>query len=115
MAKLKSYQRLFAVLLLTLSSASCVTSQRKPCSEGGQAARETVGTFRGTKKCYQKRDQSGNFVNDGKYFEWYPNDKISLVGEYLQGKKTGRWQEYNEKGEVISDKYFKDGKEVPAP
>jgi len=54
-------------------------------------------------------------VNDGKYFEWFPNEKLAIQGEYEKGKKTGRWIEYDENGNKISDEYFKDGKQIQRP
>ena len=104
-----------SVVLLGAVGISCVTSHKKPCTEGGQSSRDTLTPFRGTKRCLQTRDQSGAFVNDGKYFEWYPNDKIALQGEYKMGKRIGRWVEYDEKGAKVSDKYYDEGKEVPRP
>jgi hypothetical protein len=101
-------------MILVLSS-SCVTHRRKPCTEGGQSAREPATVFRGTKRCYQDLDKSGHLVNHGKYYEWYVSDKLALEGEYKEGKKTGRWIEYDETGKKISDKHYLDGKEIPAP
>lgn len=94
---------------------SCATSHRKPCTEGGQPSREGGVVFQGIKRCFQIKDASGQYLNDGKYYEWYSNDHIALVGEYKMGKKSGRWIEYNEKGIVKSDKYFDEGKEITPP
>ncbi len=103
-------------IFLGIISLSCVTTHRKPCTEGGQSSRDPASKpFKGIKRCFQVQDESGAFVNDGKYYEWFNNDKISLEGEYKMGKKVGRWVEYNEKGVKISDKYYSDGKEVPPP
>lgn len=95
--------------------SSCSTTRQKPCSEGGQPARESTAPFKGTKKCYQEMDKAGVYLNHGRYYEWHENEKIAIIGEYKMGKKVGRWIEYNEKGEKIADKYFNEGKEVSAP
>ena len=98
-----------------LAVCSCSTQSLKPCSLGGQSARDDRSTFRGIKRCYQTPDGDGRLVNNGKYFEWYNNDKIALTGQYKNGKKIGRWTEYDEQGQKVSEKYFEDGKEVPLP
>jgi hypothetical protein len=97
----------------------CATP-RHLCSQGGEPAHtpsaEGKSRFQGTKKCTQIFDSaSGGFVNDGKYYEWFPNEKIRVTGEYRLGKKSGRWIEYSEAGQKISDQYFENGKEVSAP
>jgi hypothetical protein len=105
-------------VLFNFLLASCSTSHRRPCTDGGQPGREVAAgaePFRGIKKCYQKQDESGAWVNDGKYFEWYPSEKIAVTGEYKLGKKTGRWFEYDENGKKTSDRYYDEGKVVPAP
>jgi hypothetical protein len=107
---------LIVYLAILLTFLSCATHRKKPCTTGGQPAREaSEKPFRGIKRCNQDYDKSGALVNHGKYYEWYNNDKIALTGEYKDGKKTGRWTEYDEKGEVVSDKYFDEGKEIPKP
>jgi hypothetical protein len=94
---------------------SCVTVRYKPCTNGGQPARDSTAPFRGTKRCYQTVDEAGYLVNHGKYLEWHANEKIAVTGEYKLGKKTGRWMEYDEKGNKVLDKYYEDGKEVVKP
>jgi hypothetical protein len=96
-------------------ATGCASSHAKPCLEGGQPAREGGVVFQGIRKCEQHKDADGKFVNDGKYFEWYSNDKIALMGEYRMGKKSGRWMEFDKKGKKISDQYFEEGKEPPRP
>lgn len=103
------------LILLPLLFSACTSTPYRPCSEGGQAAHETGVPFRGIKKCTQIKDKDGNYVNHGKYFEWGPNEKIQTVGEYEEGKKSGRWVEYNDQGKMISEKYFKKGQETEKP
>ncbi|HLE00169.1 MAG TPA: hypothetical protein VJB59_07915 [Bdellovibrionota bacterium] len=97
---------------IVLVCCACASTPSRPCSEGGEPPRDKP--FRGTKQCTQKKDQLGQFVNNGPYFEWYPNGKKALEGEYKTGRKNGRWIEWDEKGQKISDRYFEDGKLVPA-
>ncbi len=102
-----------ALLLVLLTS--CSFAHKKPCTSGGQPARED-GEFVGKKRCDQVIDSfSGKPTNQGKYFEWFDNDKLALEGEYKNGKKSGRWIIYDEDGKKISDLYFENGKEVPRP
>ena len=102
---------LFSLLFLI----SCATGHPKPCSLGGQPARVTPSaSVIGKRSCDQAIvDDSGAFLNDGKYYEWYLNDQIALVGEYKKGKKAGRWIEYDESGKIVSQSDFENGKEVP--
>jgi hypothetical protein len=109
-------QSLRCFLLVLISLSGCVTANRHPCSEGSQPARERWGApFKGIKKCYQAKDRLGKYVNNGKYYEWYQSDKIALVGEYKMGKKTGRWIEYDENGNKVTELFYEEGKEVPEP
>jgi antitoxin component YwqK of YwqJK toxin-antitoxin module len=87
------------------------------CLEGGQSAREPTAErkFRGTRQCQQKKDRRGIYVNVGRYYEWHDNDKIALKGAYNDGRKTGRWLEYDPQGVILSDRYYENGVEVPAP
>lgn len=103
------------ILVYCAGLGGCSSKPFRPCSEGGQAPREDGSQFRGTKRCYQLPDSTGRYVNDGKYFEWHLNEKVAIEGEYEMGKKTGRWVEYDDSGNKISDKYFKEGKEIPRP
>lgn len=103
---------------LSLAAAACSGVPKKPCTQGGQSARNPAAggpPFRGTKTCYQRQNESGEWVNDGKYFERHLNEKYAVTGEYKMGKKTGRWVEFDESGKKISDQYFENGKEVSAP
>ncbi len=93
----------------------CATGHQRPCTEGGQAPRDSLVPFKGTKRCFQVKDSSGNDVNEGKYLEWYPNEKIAIIGEYHLGKKIGRWLEYDPQGNKVSDKFYEDGKEIARP
>jgi hypothetical protein len=116
--KLSSWTRFLGTLTvvpLLASTLSCVTHPYRPCSEGGQPAHESGVPFRGIKRCYQIKNEEGKYVNDGQYFEWYPNDKIETIGQYKNGKKVGRWTEFDEEGNKVSEKIFHDGKEVSAP
>ncbi len=102
------------VIFLVLSA--CSFSRVKPCTSGGQPAREGESPSIGVKSCHQVIDSvTGKALNEGKYYEWYENDALALEGEYRGGKKTGRWIEYDENGQRISDRYFLEGKEVSRP
>jgi hypothetical protein len=110
---LRSRFTISSITFLTL--VSCSTSSVKPCTLGGQPARDEKSQFKGIKRCYQMVNSEGQLVNHGKYYEWYNNDKLALTGEYKNGKKNGRWTEYDESGKKKNEKYFEDGKEVFHP
>jgi hypothetical protein len=100
--------RAFLLLLLF----SCSSGPLKPCSLGGQSPRVNSTAAIGRKSCDQIMDDSGRYLNDGKYYEWYLNDQIATVGEYKKGKKSGRWIEYDESGKILSQLNFEEGKEL---
>jgi hypothetical protein len=102
-------------IALFLTLVSCSTHSVKRCELGGQPARQEGVRFQGIKRCYQTVNDSGQLVNNGKYYEWYNSDQIALTGQYKNGKKIGRWIEYDKGGQKLSEKYFEDGKEVPLP
>ena len=106
---------ILSALCILIVFTQCSGRPARPCSEGGQPPRESTVPFRGTKRCYQVKDEKGRYVNEGKYIELHLNDKIATEGEYKMGKKTGRWIEYDESGNKTSDQYFLDGKEAPHP
>lgn len=105
----------FVFLLLSNLLGACVTQPYRPCTGGEQPAHYPLTPFQGIKKCDQVKDETGKFVNNGKYMEWYPNEKISTVGEYKNGKKTGRWIHYDENGNKLEDTYYQNGREIPSP
>jgi len=99
-----------------LSGVACSFAPVRPCSSGGQLAHDQPVEGVTVKKCTQVTDsETGQLVNDGLYYEWYSNDSLAVEGEYKVGKKTGRWIEYDLRGNKISDRYFLNGKEVSRP
>lgn len=106
---------LFVVLLgVTLGGVlSCAGSlPRRPCTDGGELARPG-NRSRVTKQCYQKKEPSGRWVNDGPYIEWHKNGKRALKGEYRMGAKNDKWEEWDPAGKLLSTTYYQDGKVIP--
>lgn len=103
---------LIPVLSLSFLAASCVSGPRRPCTDGGQPAWEKSPGWKGNRRCNQRRNTDGAWVNDGKYVEWFPDGKRALEGEYKMGVKTGKWFEWDEKGKLVSERWFEDGKET---
>src|SRR5207244_1698295 len=71
-------------------------------------------------------DAQGRLVKNGPWMAWYESGKIKAVGEYIQGKRHGRWLVWNPGGDLISDRKYKFGQlmkeesptertEAPAP
>jgi hypothetical protein len=101
---------LLELLVLSFLSSACSTTHVKPCTQGGQPSRTTPVANIGRKSCDQILDDGDISINHGKYYEWYLNDKIAVVGEYTRGKKTGHWVEYDEEGNVTDQFDYIDGK-----
>ena len=95
-------------LFLVLCLVSCAGKIKRPCSQGGEPSHLQNGMPipYGKKSCTQIKNEFGAYVNDGKYYEWYPNEKIAIVGEYKKGKKIGRWQEWDPNGQKVSDSVY---------
>jgi len=91
----------------------CAARAYRPCSEGGEPSRDK--SIRGTKQCLQIKDRNNKFVNNGTFIEWHPNGQKAGEGEYKMGYKHGKWTEWDEKGNRVSEKYFENGKETPPP
>ena len=76
---------------------------------------EYVGEFRYGKKWNGKGyDEKGNIVyelknGNGKVRE-YVNDHLSFIGEYLNGKKTGKGKEYNSFGKLKFEGEYLNGR-----
>ena len=44
----------------------------------------------------------------GTYEEWHPNGRLRLHGQYNAGKKTGRWNSYDDTGKLRETKSYRD-------
>lgn len=84
----------------------CSGRSVRPCSDGGDPYHAVAY---GRKTCEQTKNKFGKYVNNGKYYEWYPNEHIAVIGEYKNGKKHGRWMEFDEDGKKMDEKYFEYG------
>lgn len=54
-------------------------------------------------------DQQGNEIYHGLFTEKYPNKKTKISGQYDNGKKTGRWQQWNEQGALLTEENWEKG------
>lgn len=104
---------LVPLLILCAVGPACATQAYRPCTRGGEPAREKP--TRGTRQCVQYKDRNGQWANHGPYREWHLNGELASEGEYKWGKKQGKWQEWDETGKRISEKFFEDGNAVPPP
>jgi len=43
---------------------------------------------------------------EGEYYEFYPNGKTRVKGNYTKGNKSGEWSFYDEQGQLIETKDF---------
>ncbi len=99
-------------LFLTMTLASCAFGP-KPCSDSGDISWPVK--FEGDKKCFQKKDADGKYVNEGEFKQLDRNGRVVLIGFLKDGKKNGMWVQYNEKGEKVVEKYFENGIEKSLP
>lgn len=104
---------LLVVALLTWPYTGCVTIAQHPCTKGGQPAHDDGKVGKGTKQCLQVRDGNGGYVNQGAYTEWHANGQRAFDGEYLNGFKNGKWREWDDKGVLLSEKWYESGQPVP--
>ena len=102
------------LILIGVCGCSCAAVRSRPCSEGwlSRSVHANAQSESAVKKCFQLKDEKGQWVNHGKYYEWYESEKIALIGEFKMGKKHGRWMEYDRQGNRISDRYFENGVEL---
>lgn len=112
----RSLPRLLLALLLPIAVGAtgpgCSSVAKRPCTQGGQPAHGDGKPGKGNKQCEQAKDAAGNFVNHGRYIEWYPSGKRAMEGEYLSGSKHGKWTEWDEQARKVSEKWYENGVEV---
>lgn len=107
------------VLLGTLGVALTLSmgcaSLRKPCTEAGDTAwrssEDKPVHFGGDKKCQQKKQRDGSWINEGTYREYYKSGKLGLEGAFKAGIKDGKWTQYDEKGQRVLERTFENGVE----
>jgi hypothetical protein len=92
---------------------SACTSTTRPCTDAGDVS--WPNSIKGDKRCYQRRDAEGKYVNHGKYYQYHLNGKIAVEGQFEDGRKEGIWIEYNEKGDPVVKKYYEKGVELAIP
>jgi hypothetical protein len=103
----KSLVGTFALLAVAVLGTGCGTS--KPCAEAGDLSWPTA--IRGDRTCYQTRLKDGRVVNHGRYLQRYPDGKVAVEGDFLEGVKHGTWVQYGPNGMRVLEKYFDHGVE----
>lgn len=66
-------------------------------------------------QCYQSKNPTGNFTNQGQFRQYYPSGKLALEGEFDNGKKNGLWIQYDESGSRVLERWFERGIERSIP
>lgn len=104
-------QRSFFLILLL---SACASKPARYCTEIGQPAREVSAPYViGDRQCFIKKDRDGSLIKHGPYREWFLNGHPALEGEYNEGRKSGKWIEWDESGKKISERWFEEGVETP--
>ncbi len=71
----------------------------------------------GREQWCERLDQSGNRVRHGPYRAWYPDGRIKIEGQFVEGDKSGRWTFWHGnglwdgKGQKKEEGEFRAGKE----
>jgi antitoxin component YwqK of YwqJK toxin-antitoxin module len=73
-----------------------------------ETLREKLGGGRIEREIAHYSDNS--FAADGKYREFYPNDKIFVEGQFRKGRQEGEWKYYFDNGQLNRKATFNDGK-----
>lgn len=107
---------LFVLILASqLSLVACSGRRYRPCFNGGEPPRaeKALGDDKIEKRqCEQVKGPDGKLLNEGLYKEWYWNGNLALEGDYKDGKRHGKWFEYDEKGRLVSERWFENGVET---
>jgi len=103
-----------AILTLVLITSACATTE-KPCSSAGDVSWQTP--IHGDRVCFVKTLPNGTSELEGKFIQYYPDGKIAVRGQFVDGKKDGLWTQYNEEGEKTVERYYDHGieKMIPEP
>ena len=65
-----------------------------------------------------KIESAGLFKNNLPEGEWkwyFDSGKLKEVGGYVKGRRNGKWLQFDKSGNIVLQKYFKDGEEIKNP
>jgi hypothetical protein len=105
-------RRIDLLLLSLLLATGCSTTWR-PCEEGGDVSWNPP--IQGNRRCSQRKDESGRFINHGEFFQYYEDGKVAIHGHFREGQRTGTWTLYDATGKKSLQKWYHKGVELPAP
>lgn len=105
---MKSPFLILAPVLLTACSSTF-----KPCTQGGDVS--WYPPLKGEMQCQQRDDVNGRVMNHGNFKQIWPNGKTQLEGAFDEGRKSGVWSQYNDRGEKIAERYYEKGVEKMMP
>jgi hypothetical protein len=84
----------------------------KPCHLGGDVT--WPNPIHGDRQCHQKLFSDGRWLNHGRFVQKHLNGQIALEGQFEEGRKQGRWIQYDEQGNRIAERTFENGVETGA-
>jgi YD repeat-containing protein len=58
------------------------------------------------------QDSNGLSVRHGPFFEWHPNGRKKSEGHFVHGKQEGEWTSWDQDGNVIAERDYRDGQVV---
>jgi len=102
----------FTFMFMMLSLNSCAIS--RPCSDLGDT--HWYPPLKGNMKCttyqFNKNGKKEERL-EGKFYQYNLEHRLVLEGQYKNGLKSGWWYQYDDQGNKIVSKFFKDGIESP--
>ncbi|MCB0479846.1 MAG: hypothetical protein KDC83_00360 [Flavobacteriales bacterium] len=57
-----------------------------------------------------KNNPKGKLLKEGLYMKYHPNEKLAIKGKYEKGIQTGIWKYWDEKGRLIRQETWNDGR-----
>jgi hypothetical protein len=66
-------------------------------------------------KCHQRKDENGEYVNHGKFYQFDKKGRVAVEGEFRDGQRSGTWIQYDADGKKILTKWYHKGNELPGP
>lgn len=61
---------------------------------------------------WEVENRNGEFIRHGTSTNWHWNGSILMTGEYVDGKETGTWKYWNNRGTIVLHQVFDNGEPI---